>query len=86
MEIKVRFETVCNKLRIYPVCEKAKCFAELIQNHRFLKKDIYYIRKLGFKIIVEPPGILCLKCDWFGYKKELINNIDCPFCRKSINN
>ena len=56
-KIIVEIKSAYGEQRVYPVCEKAKIFAELIQQKTFTKADIERIKKLGVSIIVEQPEV-----------------------------
>lgn len=43
--------------RIFPICERATLFTELIGQRSFTLKDLKLIKQLGFKVEVEQPTI-----------------------------
>lgn len=43
--------------RIYPACEVAQTFADLIGQKTFTRRDISLIKTLGFEIKVEAPTL-----------------------------
>jgi len=50
MKIQVTIKNIYGNQLIYPVCQKAKYFAELTKTKTFNKNDINTIKKLGFEI------------------------------------
>lgn len=56
MEIVVKIENVYGSRCIYPVCEKAKIFAELTKQ-KTLNNAIRDIQKLGYNIVVQAPEV-----------------------------
>ncbi len=54
LEIKVILKTVYGRDCIYPACEKAKIFAEMLNQKTLTTREINYIKKLGYTITVVP--------------------------------
>lgn len=54
MEITVQIKTVYGLDKIYPICEKAKLFAELSNCRTLTDAAIKHIKKLGYGINVQP--------------------------------
>ena len=50
MKIQVAIKHVYGKETIYPICEKAKILAQLVNQKTLTKKDIEKIKALGFVI------------------------------------
>ena len=57
--ITVCFRSVYGKSIVYPVCETAKIFAEIVGGHSLPAHALRGIKKLGYKIIVQPVSL-----DW----------------------
>lgn len=53
MKITVEVKSVYGVDRIYPVCDKAKVFVELIGNKTLSKHNIILIQLLGFEVEVK---------------------------------
>lgn len=53
MEITVEIKTLYGIDRIYPVCPKAKLFADIAHTKTLSKHDIDKIKELGYSIIVQ---------------------------------
>jgi hypothetical protein len=59
MSIQIEFKHAYGKEWIYPVCNKAKLFAELIGQKTLTRENIGLIKQLGYKIeIVQEPRVL----------------------------
>lgn len=60
MAIQVSIKSVYGKETIYPVCEKAKIFASLVEQSTLTRTDISRIKALGFVVEVVPnsPAVL----------------------------
>ena len=57
MSSKVKIKNVYGVDRIYPVCDNAKLFVELIGNKTFYKSDIAKIKLLGYAVEVESQSL-----------------------------
>ena len=53
MEIIVLEKSVYGQDLIYPICDKAKAFAELLGTKTLTKQAIHGIKKLGYKVITQ---------------------------------
>ena len=51
-QIKVEIKNVYGKETIYPACEQAQIFAELVGQKTLTKGDIIKIKRLGYEIEV----------------------------------
>ena len=49
--IKVRIKTVYGNTLIYPICDKAKIFAELKGQKTLTSQDIARIKSLGYSVV-----------------------------------
>lgn len=52
MTIKVRIRNVYGNEAIYPACEAAKVFAELVGQKTLTRRDIEKIKRLGYTVEV----------------------------------
>jgi hypothetical protein len=50
MKIQVSIKTVYGTERIYPVCDKAKVFANLVDQTTLSRRHIQLIKSLGYQI------------------------------------
>lgn len=50
MKVQVAVKTVCGRNLIYPVCDTAMEFANLLNQTTFTSRDILYIKRIGFEI------------------------------------
>lgn len=50
--IQVRIKTVYGEERIYPICEKAKLFTQLVKQKCLTREDVDVIKALGYSIEV----------------------------------
>lgn len=50
--IQVMFKTIYCQDLIYPVCEEAKTFAEMLKQKTLTDRDIQFIKRLGYTIEV----------------------------------
>lgn len=55
MQIIVAIKNVYGKETIYPVCEKAKTFAEIAGTTTLTAQTMRQIEKLGFRVLVQQP-------------------------------
>lgn len=53
MNITVEIREVYGQSKIYPVCDKAKIFANIAGTTTLLPRDIQRIQVLGFEVIVK---------------------------------
>jgi hypothetical protein len=53
MEIIVKITTVYGREAIYPVCEKAIIFADLVKQKTLSRKQIGQIKSLGYDVVVQ---------------------------------
>ena len=53
MNITVEIREVYGQSKIYPVCDKAKTFANIAGTTTLLPRDIQSIQMLGFEILVK---------------------------------
>ena len=56
-EIKVEPRTVYGETRIYPKCDKAKIFADMLGQTTLTPRNIQAIIKLGYTVSAEHPPI-----------------------------
>ena len=56
MKITVRKDKNYGQEVIYPVCDRAKIFAEMLKTKTLTQSSLEYIRDLGFYIEVIPYG------------------------------
>lgn len=56
MKIQVYIKNVYGNELIYPVCDKAQCFAKLKSQKTLTSYDISIIKQLGFEIEVVPQN------------------------------
>jgi hypothetical protein len=52
MRIQVEIKNVYGNEAIYPVCDKARGFAELLNQKTLTRNDIAKIKAIGFEVIV----------------------------------
>ena len=52
MSIKVKIKNIYGRDLVYPVCEKAKLLAKLVQQATFTSREIQVIKDLGYSIEV----------------------------------
>ena len=52
MNITVEMKDVYGQAKIYPVCDKAKLFADIAGTKTLLPRDIQRIQELGYEINV----------------------------------
>lgn len=52
MTIQVEIRNVYGEEKIYPICEKAKLFAQLAGQKTLMQRDIAIIKQLGYTIEV----------------------------------
>ena len=57
MELIVKRKNVYGNEQIYPVCNKAKLFAQISGNKTLLEVDINLIKKLGYSLKTESENI-----------------------------
>lgn len=50
MEIQIELKNIYGENKFYPICEKSKVFADLLEQKTLTKKDLEQIKKLGFEI------------------------------------
>lgn len=53
MNITVEIRDVYGQSRVYPVCDKAKLFADIAGTTTILPRDIQRIQELGYEILVK---------------------------------
>jgi hypothetical protein len=53
MNITVEIREVYGQSKIYPVCDKAKIFADIAGTQTLLPRDIQRIQVLGFEVLVK---------------------------------
>ena len=53
MNITVEIREVYGQSKIYPVCDKAKIFADIAGTTTLLPQDIQRIQVLGFEVLVK---------------------------------
>ena len=53
MNITVEIREVYGQSKIYPVCDKAKIFADIAGTTTLLPRDIQRIQALGFEVLVK---------------------------------
>ena len=53
MEITVKIKSVYGIEKIYPVCEKAIIFAQMLGCKTLTQSAINHIKKLGYKVLIE---------------------------------
>jgi hypothetical protein len=53
MNITVEIREVYGQSKIYPVCDKAKIFADIAGTTTLLPRDIQRIQMLGFEVLVK---------------------------------
>lgn len=54
MQITVEVKSVYGQKKIYPVCDKAQIFADMLRQKTFSHSDLIKIEKLGYVILA--PG------------------------------
>jgi hypothetical protein len=57
MKILVEKRSVYGKELIYPVCEKAKLFADLVAQKILTDRDISFIKQLGYEVVIQAQEI-----------------------------
>ena len=57
MEILVRIQNQYGWQMVYPICEKAKCFAAIAGTKTLTPEAQRRIKQLGYKITVEVPQL-----------------------------
>ncbi len=57
MTILVQIKNVYGKETIYPACEKAKAFCDMLGTKTIPADRIKYIKALGFTINVQPNSV-----------------------------
>lgn len=55
--ITVKVREVYGRRLIYPVCERAKLFAEITGQRTLTEKTVALIKKLGFGLVVIPATL-----------------------------
>ena len=50
MEIQIEIKNIYGENKFYPICEKSKIFADLLEQKTLTKRDLEKIKKLGFQI------------------------------------
>jgi hypothetical protein len=55
--IVVRVKNVYGNDTIYPVCEKAKLFADLLGQKSLTFNDMRIIQAMGFQVTIEQPTL-----------------------------
>ena len=58
MNITVEIREVYGQSKIYPVCDKAKIFADIAGTTTLLPRDIQRIQMLGFEVLVKQKDLL----------------------------
>ncbi len=53
--ITVEIRNTYGQDRVYPVCEKAKLFANIAGTRELTRNTVSYIKQLGYHIQVKPP-------------------------------
>jgi hypothetical protein len=53
MNITVEIREVYGQSKIYPVCDKAKLFADIAGTTTILPRDIQRIQELGYEVVVK---------------------------------
>ena len=53
MNITVEIREVYGQSKIYPVCDKAKIFADIAGTRTLLPRDIQRIQALGYEVIIK---------------------------------
>ena len=53
MNITVEIKDVYGQSRVYPVCDKAKLFADIAGTTTILPRDIQRIQELGYEVVVK---------------------------------
>ena len=53
MNITVEIRDVYGQSRVYPVCDKAKLFADIAGTTTILPRDIQRIQELGYEVIIK---------------------------------
>ena len=53
MNITVEIRDVYGQSRVYPVCDKAKLFADIAGTTTILPRDIQRIQELGYEVVVK---------------------------------
>lgn len=57
MTIQVKIKQVYGKDTIYPVCEKAKLFADMANQKTLTDKEVNLIKQLGYSIAVVQEAV-----------------------------
>ena len=52
MTIQVQIKNVYGKETIYPICEKAKIFADMVGQKTLTRQNIHFIKALGYTVEV----------------------------------
>lgn len=55
--IQIQIKQVYGEEKIYPVCDKAKTFAEMLGQKTLTPRDLTYIRALGYAFEVQTPTL-----------------------------
>ena len=50
MEIQIEIKNIYGENKFYPICEKSRVFADLLEQKTLTKRDLEQIKKLGFQI------------------------------------
>ena len=59
LKIKVQIKHVYGNETIYPFCEKAKIFAQMLNQRTLTRHDIQHIKQLGYAVeVVRAPVTL----------------------------
>jgi hypothetical protein len=53
MEILVDVKNVYGQELVYPICPKAKLFAEMVGTKTLTKQVLAHIRKLGYTVVIK---------------------------------
>lgn len=53
MNITVEIRDVYGQPKVYPVCDKAKLFADIAGTTTILPRDIQRIQELGYEVVVK---------------------------------
>lgn len=57
MQIMIKITRNYGKEAVYPVCETAHKFAELLGQTTFTKADLAIIKRLGYEIVIQPQTL-----------------------------
>ena len=81
MDILVQIKSVYGQDKIYPVCGKAKTFAEMVGQQMLTHYNIAHIKKLGFAVNVMPQekidNLICL--EYKPANSDIVCENDLPF-------